>query len=93
MVKVFKKEWSDRYYSYPKWRVLYQALAQYPNQEETLKLFDKTIVAHNKFRRKTLSKYLWIAATKYPNEKFEVYKSKINLDKDDFFLQEELAID
>lgn len=93
LVKVFKKEWRDRYYSYPKWRVLYQALAQYPNQEETLKLFDKTILAHNEFRRETLSKYLWIAATKYPNQKFEFYKSKIIIDKDDFLVQQELALD
>lgn len=93
LIKVFKQEWRDRYYSYPKWRILYQALAQYPDEEQTLKLFDKTMSVHNKFRKRTLGKYLWIAATKYPNPKFEIYKNKINLNGNDFLLKEEMDVE
>lgn len=80
LVKVFEKQWKKRYYSYPKWRILYQALAQYPN-DETLKMFDKTIRARNKFRRQTLGTYLLIAINKYPDPMFDKYVNAVKLDK------------
>jgi hypothetical protein len=89
LVDVFNQEWKGHYYDYIKWRILYQALAQYPCQR-TLELFDKTVKARNKFRRETLGRYLLIAITKYPNPLFERYIDQIRLD--DFharFLEEE----
>lgn len=80
LVKVFENAWKARYYDYAKWRVLYQALARYPN-EKTLELFDKTINARNKFRRETLGRYLAIAIAKYPNPFFEKYLNKIEISK------------
>lgn len=80
LIKVFEKEWKKRYYSYPKWRILYQALAQYPNAK-TLELFDKTIKARNKFRRQTLGRYLTIAITKYPNPLFDKYENIVEISK------------
>ncbi len=94
LLKIFEKEWQDRYYSYSTWRILYQALAQYPNEPETIRLFDKTISAGNKFRRETLSRYLLIAAIKYPNSKYEKYKNKINVTGlHEEFLEEEMNIE
>ncbi|NHN25036.1 hypothetical protein FIA58_005030 [Flavobacterium jejuense] len=93
LIKVFKNEWKERYYSYPKWRNLYQSLAQYPDEIETLNIFNKTISARNKFRKRTLGKYLWIATTKYPNPKFEIYKSQIKIEEDKYLLQREMEID
>jgi len=80
LVKVFEKEWKEKYYDYTKWRVLYQALAKYPNAK-TLELFDKTINARKKFRRETLARYMIIAITKYPNPFFEKYQNKVEIDK------------
>lgn len=80
LVKVFEKEWKDKYYDYTKWRVLYQALAKYPNAK-TLELFDKTINARNKFRRETLGRYLIIAIAKYPNPLFGKYENKVEINK------------
>ncbi len=79
LMKIFEREWKERYYDYSKWRILYQALAKYDN-EQTLNFFERTIKAKNKFRRQTLGKYLMIAITKYPNENFEVLKPRIKLD-------------
>jgi hypothetical protein len=79
LIKVFEKEWKDKYYDYTKWRILYQALAQYPN-DKTLELFDKTINARNRFRRQTLGRYLTIAITKYPNPLFDRYQNKAEID-------------
>ncbi len=79
LIKVFEKEWKDKYYDYTKWRILYQALAKYPNAK-TLALFDKTINTRNKFRRQTLGRYLTIAVTKYPNPLFDNYKNKVEID-------------
>ena len=79
LVRIFETEWKEKYYDYSKWRILYQALAKYDN-EQTLEFFERTINAKKKFRRQTLGKYLMIAITKYPNEKFEELKPKIKLD-------------
>ncbi|RVU01518.1 hypothetical protein EOD41_06010 [Mucilaginibacter limnophilus] len=75
----FEEEWSRKSYSYPKWRALYQALAQYPN-EKTLSLFNKTLTTKDKFKYQTLSKFLLIAITKFPHELFEPLNAKVKLD-------------
>ena len=77
--KIFEKEWNYQYYDYPKWRLLYQALAKYP-VESTYKLIERITKTKDDFRYKTLGKYLLIAITKYPNQIFEPLKAKINLD-------------
>ncbi|CAN5439420.1 hypothetical protein BH11BAC3_BH11BAC3_21690 [soil metagenome] len=89
LIKVFENEWKSKYYDYLKWRILYQAQAQYPN-EKTLALFDKTIAVRNKFKRQTLGRYLTIAITKYPNTLFEKYRNKVEIDKlyKDFLVEE-----
>tara|TARA_R110002050_G_scaffold194907_1_gene329749 strand:- start:235 stop:1179 length:945 start_codon:yes stop_codon:yes gene_type:complete len=79
LVKIFEREWKEKYYDYSKWRILYQALAKYDNQQ-TLEFFERTINAKKKFRRQTLGKYLIIAITKYPTKNFEDLKPKIKLD-------------
>jgi len=80
LVKIFNHEWHEKYYDYSKWRILYQALAKYPNQK-TLELFKKTLNTKNEFRHNTLCKYLLIAITKYPDKSYERFKSKIKLSK------------
>jgi len=79
LIKVFEAGWKDKYYDYTKWRILYQALAKYPNAK-TIELFDKTINARNKFRRETLGRYLTMAIAKYPNPLFEKYQNKVDID-------------
>lgn len=93
LVKIFEREWKDKYYDYPKWRILYQALAKYDN-EQTLEFFERTINAKKQFRRQTLGKYLMIAITKYPTENFEALKPRIKLD--DYYMdavQDEMNIE
>ncbi len=80
LITMFRKEWAEELYDYPKWRILYQALAQYPTSQ-TYELFEKTAICKDKFRYQTLGKYLLIAVTKYPNERFEPFKKKIKLDQ------------
>lgn len=93
LIKVFEKGWKNKYYDYTKWRILYQALAQYPN-DKTLELFDKTINAKNKFRRETLGRYLTIAITKYPNPMFDKYLNKVEIDNlHQEFLSEEANVE
>jgi len=79
LTEIFEREWKEKYYNYPKWRILYQALAKYDN-EQTLELFERTINAKKRFRRQTLGKYLMIAITKYPTENYESLKPRIKLD-------------
>ncbi len=79
LVKVFENEWRQKLYSYPKWRILYQALAKYPNQQ-TLKLFERTVNSNDNFRRNQLGEYLMAALIKYPNPLFEVIKNSIRID-------------
>jgi len=93
LVKIFEREWKEKYYDYPKWRILYQSLAKYDN-EQTLEFFERTINTKNRFRRQTLGKYLMIAITKYPTENFEVLKPRIKLD--DYYMnavQDEMNIE
>jgi hypothetical protein len=78
--KVFEQEWAQKLYDYPKWRILYQALAKYPS-ETTYKLFERTTKTKDDFRYQTLGKYLTIAIRKYPNEIYKPLLSKIKLEK------------
>lgn len=88
LARIFKNEWRKKLYDYPKWRILYQALAKYPT-DETYTLFEKTIYTKNSFRKQTLGAYLLLALRKYPNPKFAPLIKKIKLD--DFHLNEALA--
>ena len=85
LITVFEKEWKEKYYSYSKWRALYQALANYPKLE-TYKLFDRTIKVRDEFRKQTLGTYLALALYKYPTPFFEPLKAGIKLD--DYHLNE-----
>lgn len=78
LTSIFEKEWGKKNYDYKKWRILIQALAQYPTRE-TYKLFERIIQSKDEFRYQTLGKYVLIAITKYPNVLFEPLKEKINL--------------
>lgn len=80
LVAAFENEWSQKLYSYPKWRIIYQALAKYPTTE-TYELFDRTINTNNNFRSQTLGTYLLIALNKYPSPIFEPLKTRIKLDQ------------
>ena len=78
LVQVFENEWNKEKYDYPLWRVLYQALAKYP-EEKTSELFDRTIQSTDVFRRNTLGVYLLVALNRYPDTEFASIKSRIKL--------------
>jgi hypothetical protein len=81
LTKIFEREWSKKLYDYQKWRLLYQALAKYPNGRQTLAFFKRTIQTKDEFRYKTLGADLLIAITKYPDPVFEPLKKHIKLDE------------
>lgn len=90
LVAVFDKEWKDRYYDYPLWRILMQALARY-DVPKTMELFERSVSSKDGFRRRTLGKYVLIAITKYPHPSFESLKQRISLgDLDQSMLQMEM---
>ncbi len=60
------------------WRLLCEALAQYPSQE-TYQLFEKITVLKNESGQ-SINRSLMIAIQKYSNPIFDPLKSKINLD-------------
>jgi len=78
--KVFEREWNRKTYDYPKWRILYQALAKYPTKK-TLELFEKTVTTDDGFRYQTLGVYLTVAIRKYPNGLYQSLKDRIKLNK------------
>lgn len=78
VTNVFEQEWKQGHYDYPKWRICYQALSKYP-RPETIELFFRTTKSKDEFRYETLSKYLLIAITKYPNKLYDPIKAKIKL--------------
>jgi len=92
VTKVFEREWRKSLYDYPKWRLVYQVLARYPQQPLTLALFDRTVKSGNGFRHETLGGYLLVAITKYPDPLFEPLKSQIVL-KDQAEVKADLAYD
>lgn len=94
LINIFEREWKEKLYDYQKWEILYQALAQYPSNPQTLALFKRTIQSKDKFRYQTLGTDLLIAITKYPNSAFEPLKKQIKLDEYDMEeVKQELAKD
>jgi hypothetical protein len=81
LVQVFEKEWKDKLYDFRLWRMIYQALAQYPTAK-TISLFERTIKTKDKYRYQTLGVYLVIAIKKYPSNLFLPIESNIRLEKD-----------
>lgn len=79
LVNIFETDWQKTHYNYPKWRILYQALAKYPN-DKTIELFERTVKKKRGFKYQTLGKYLLIAIDKYPNDLYNPIREKINLD-------------
>lgn len=84
LLNIFEQEWKNKYYDYPKWRILYQALSKYPNPK-TLALFERTLATKNKSRYQYLCSYLRIALIKYPNIMFSSLLKKIKLNE--FYLR------
>jgi hypothetical protein len=81
LTNIFEREWKEKLYDYGKWEVLYQALAKYPSEPQTLVLFNQTIQTKDKFRYQTLGADLLIAITKYPSPAFTSLKKQIKLDQ------------
>ncbi len=81
LIKKFKSNWNDRHHYFSEWRILYQALAQYPDEPETIKLFERTLKAKGKFKRQRFGSYLKVAILKYPNPNFGPILAKIKLDE------------
>jgi hypothetical protein len=79
LVQIFEENWAQKSYDYSAWRLLYQALAQYP-RPQTLALFERTLNAEDYFRRQTLGVNLFVALSKYPSHYFENIKTQIKLD-------------
>ncbi|PUZ30020.1 hypothetical protein DCM91_00630 [Chitinophaga costaii] len=77
-MQLFEREWAKESYDYPLWRILYQALAQYPHPQ-TKVLFERTLLASDTFRREMLGAALYMALKKYPNAGFQEIKNKIRL--------------
>jgi hypothetical protein len=80
LTKIFYREWQKELYDYQRWRVLYQALARFPNST-TMQMFDMTVKTRDSFRYQTLGTYMLIAITKYPNELYDKYSKELKLDK------------
>ncbi len=79
LIDIFETDWQQTHYNYSKWRILYQALAKYPN-DKTIELFERTVKKKRGFKYQTLGKYLLIAINKYPNDKFVSIRDQIKLD-------------
>lgn len=79
LLDIFEKKWRKNKYDYSEWRILYQALAKYPN-DTTIELFNKTINVRNKFKKSTLGRYLSIAIIKYPHPDYEQFKDKLKVE-------------
>lgn len=87
IMKIIKTDIVKPKYDYPKWRLLYQTLAKYPNEPKTIDFYENTFNIDSD-RRKTMEEYLWMAITKYPNPKFEYLKSKLNINENLLLLEE-----
>ncbi|MCX6316100.1 MAG: hypothetical protein NTW29_02330 [Bacteroidetes bacterium] len=80
LVNVFEKEWKKKNYDFPRWRILYEALANYPNAQ-TVALFERTIHAKNKFRREKLGRFLALAVAKSPHPLFKPFENFLVVDQ------------
>jgi hypothetical protein len=79
LVKIFEHEWHEKLYDYSLWRILYQALAQYPTGE-TLALFERGVKTKDEFRYQVLGVDLLIAYNKYPKPLFQNIRNSVKLD-------------
>ena len=80
LIKKYKRNWSDRYHYWSEWRMLYQALAQYPDQKQTLKYYNKTLKIIGRFKRQKFSAFMKVAILRYPNPMFDPILEKIYLE-------------
>jgi hypothetical protein len=77
LIQVFEDQWSKKSYNPSAWRILYQALAQYPTSH-TIELFERALKSKDEYRYQTLGEYVFIAITRFPNPIFQDIKSKSN---------------
>ena len=66
----FRKRWYQFHYDFSAIRMIYQALAQYPESKKTLRIFRKTTKAWSKWKRDTFSQMVKLAILKYPHPNF-----------------------
>ena len=81
LIKKYKRNWSDRYHYWSEWRMLYQALAQYPDQKQTVKYYNKTLKIIGRFKRQMFSTFMKVAILRYPNPIFDPILEKIDLEE------------
>jgi len=79
LARQFRRRWHRFHYNYAEFRMLYQALAQYPDEKRSLRIFRKTTRALVKWKRETFSASVKLAILKYPNPNFESILEKIEL--------------
>lgn len=75
----FYKRWYRTHYNYPELRMIYQALAKYPEQKGAIKIFNKTTKAWGRWKRDHFSTYVKVAITKYPHKNFDYLVDRIDL--------------
>lgn len=79
LTKQFYKRWYRTHYNFPELRMIYQALAKYPEQRGTIRIFNKTTKAMGRWKRDHFSTYVKVAITKYPHKNFDYLVDRINL--------------
>lgn len=79
LTKQFRKRWYRFHYNYAEFRMLYQALAQYPDEKKALRVFRKTTRAWGKWKRETFSASVKLAILKYPHPNFDSLLEDIEL--------------
>lgn len=93
IVSIFESEIEKNKFDYSKLRLLHKTLAKYPNELKTIELFEKTFLVKEE-SRKSMKEYLWMAITKCPSPKFDVFNSRLlDVDKVNSFLLEEMDYD
>jgi len=78
LVNLFDYEWKMNQGNYGKWRLYYQALANYP-KEKTVELFNRTFTLEDVYKREAFYEYLFLAISKYPNTIYNPIKAKMKL--------------
>jgi acyl carrier protein len=90
LVRIFEKEYRKKRYSYVTCRILFQALAQYPN-EQTTAVFERILQDKKERRREVLGKLLMVAIRKYPHPLFERFQGVITVDGPNTYFYENEA--
>lgn len=91
LTEIFRTNWNDT--KFENWRVLYKALAKYPEKKETLELFELTFSIESKWKP-TFEAYLLMAIKKFPHENFASLETRItNAVTDSGFFYEEMDMD